>query len=100
MIEGIIILTGGIIGLAVGIVAGVAVGVSPAVISIFTELFFARTSGGFFGDSFNAVVFTLPLLTLAGAVVGSWLGRRFCITRGIGELSKAGKANQGQESKV
>lgn len=82
MIKGIIVLAGIIIGFAVGVVAGVMVGMSPAVISVFTELFFARSSGGFFGDRFNAVVFTLPLLTLAGSVAGGWLGHRFCADRG------------------
>ena len=91
MIKGILVLTGIVVGFFVGVVAGFMVGVSPAAISIFTDLFFARSSGGFFGNSFNAVVFTLPLLALAGSVAGGWLGYRFGETYGLGVFKKERK---------
>ncbi|MGO1692171.1 MAG: hypothetical protein ACTHY7_04035 [Marinobacter sp.] len=84
MIKGISVLIGIVVGFFVGAVVGFVVGMSPAAISLFTELFFARSPGGFFGDSFNAVVFTLPLLALAGSISGGWLGYRFGGTHGIG----------------
>ncbi|MBQ0831776.1 hypothetical protein [Marinobacter sp.] len=91
MIKGIIVLIGIVVGFFFGAVVGFMVGMSPDVISMFTELFFARSSGGFFGDSFNAVVFTLPLFALAGSVSGGWLGYRFGGTYGLGVLKKKGE---------
>ena len=76
MIKGIKILAGIVIGFFVGAEVGFMIGLSPAVTSTFNSLFFASSSGDFFGGSMNAVVFTLPILALAGSVAGGWLGYR------------------------